>query len=189
MGIRTFLAVETDEAVRRRLARAGEEIDDPAAKIRWVSAENLHVTLKFLGEVAEGDVAQVCGVSEGAAAEIEAFDFRVAGVRCIPPSGRLQMIWAAAVDATGRMAALQSLLESRLARLGFREERRAFRPHITMARIKQCRSPGAIREAASAFAETDFGTVHCDELVVFSSKLSPGGPIYAPLARGKLAGG
>lgn len=189
MSVRTFLAVETDEAARRQLVRAAEKIDDRAAKIRWVAAENLHVTLKFLGEVAEADVAEVCRAAARAAAEIEAFDFQVVGMTCVPPSGRLQMIWAGAADPTARMAALQSLLEDRLARLGFQEERRAFRPHITMARIKHCPSPKSIREAASAFARTDFGTVHCGELVVFSSKLTPDGPVYAPLARAKLADG
>ena len=88
MGVRTFLALDLDEAIRQRLADAQRQIDDPGAKIKWVAPELLHVTMKFLGEVDDAAVANVCELAAGVAALHEPFDFDVRGVTCVPPGGR-----------------------------------------------------------------------------------------------------
>jgi 2'-5' RNA ligase len=185
--VRAFLALEIDEAIRDALARAQRTIGDAGAKVRWVAPENLHLTLHFLGEVADEALAEVCDVVAAAAAEVRPFEFRVRGVAPVPPRGRsLRMIWAGVDDPTGRLAELHAALGLALEGLGFRQERRAFRPHITMARVKLARNPDALRRAAAAFAETDFGTRLAEEVVAFSSQLTRSGAVYTAMARAPL---
>ncbi len=185
--MRAFIALEIDDAIRDAVARAQRAIGDADAKVRWVAPANLHVTLHFLGEVADEDIADVCDVVAAAAGEVQPFEFAVRGVAAVPPRGRsLRMLWAGVDDPTGRLVRLQAHLGLALEGLGFRQERRAFRPHITVARVRFARDADAFRRAAAPSAEEHFGTRLAEEVVAFSSELTRTGPIYAPLARAPL---
>jgi 2'-5' RNA ligase len=188
MGLRTFLALDLDGAILDRLDEARTEIDDPRSKVRWVARENLHLTLRFLGEVSDEMIAGVCELAAGAAGQVGAFDFDVRGIACIPPRGQIRMIWAQIDDPTGEMAALHEILSAELSGLGLKEDARSFKPHVTIARVKFIRNPDGFREVAADHADTHFGTQHAEELVTYSSKLTPGGPIYTPMARARLGG-
>ena len=98
------------------------------------------------------------------------------------------MIWAGVAEPTGRLQTLNDRLERAYAALGFKAERRAFRPHLTLGRVKPGRDVDRLRAAAAEYAETDFGIQSGEELIVFSSKLSGGGPTYSPLGRAPLGG-
>ena len=191
MGIRTFLAVELDEAVRARLAEAAAGAEAGRARVRLVAPENIHVTLNFLGDVEDAQVPAVCRTAERLAAAAEPFEFAVRGLRAVPPRGPvLRMLWAGVDDLSGGLGRLQARLEAALAEMGFAPDRRPFRPHLTLARFKSPRgrrapTPGAdaIRATFAARREQAFGTVAAEAVTVFSSELSPAGPTYAPLAR------
>jgi 2'-5' RNA ligase len=187
MAIRTFLALDLNDATRQRLVRAVADLPVGEAKIRWVEAENLHVTVKFLGEVGDADVANVCRVVAGAAGLVEPFDFQVRGIQAVPARGNLSMFWAGVADPDGRMAAMFEVVEAALEELGFSREQREFRPHVTLGRVKYARDARPLRAAASRQAEAGFGCVAADEIVVYSSQLTPDGPIYAPMGRGPFA--
>ena len=186
MAIRTFLALDLEETIRGALVEAVGGLPEAGSKIRWVAPANLHVTVKFLGDVAEGDVDAVCGAVAEAAGRGEPFDFDVVGLRCIPAGGRLRMIWAGVREPTGRFDALFGQLESALTPLGFEPERRKFSPHVTLARVKSAPNAGGLRAAAGAHAETRFGTQRAAEVTVYSSRLTPDGPIYTPMARPRI---
>jgi RNA 2',3'-cyclic 3'-phosphodiesterase len=187
MAIRTFLALDLNDQTRQRLVRAVAELPVGQAKIRWVESENLHVTVKFLGEVADADAVNVCRVVADAAGLVEPFDFQVRGIQAVPARGDLSMFWAGVADADGRMAAMFEVIEAALEELGFSREQRDFRPHVTLGRVKYARDAHGLRAAAARVAETDFGCVAADGIVVYSSQLTPEGPIYAPMGRGPFA--
>jgi len=191
MPVRTFLALDIDEATRRRLAEAASGVAVGQAKVKLVAPENLHVTLNFLGDVDDGQLSELCRVVADVAAEVEPFDFTVRAVRCIPPAGRLRMIWAGVDDPTGRLVLLQKRLSTALASLGFAQERRDYHPHVTLARVRYAGDAQAIREAAGRFAEEEFTRQSAQEVVVYTSRLTPAGPIYSPAAHPPLgrAGG
>ena len=189
MAIRTFLALDLDAAIRDRLVEAVAEMPQAGAKLRWVARENLHVTVKFLGDVEEGDAAAACEAAAEAAAGIPPFEFTVRGLLCRPSGGRqLRMIWAGVDEPTGQLAAAFEALESALDPLGFPRERRAFHPHITLARIKSAPDPAAFRAAVRRHAETHFGTKAAEGFTVYQSDLRPTGPIYTPMTHAKFAG-
>lgn len=186
---RTFLALDIDELVRDRLAGLPGRLRLPDAKIRWVEPENLHVTLNFLGDVSGETLAEVCAAAEDCAGEVEPFDFRVRGVLPVPPHGRkLRMFWAGVEDPTGRLVELQGKLADAMSDLGLRREDRAYRPHLTIARVKSARDPRRLIAAVKPVGEEEFGTVFCDRVMVYTSELGPDGPKYTAVAQPELGG-
>ena len=96
------------------------------------------------------------------------------------------MIWADVRETTGRLVALQSDLSAALAELGFAPERRAYKPHVTLARFRGVSGGEAIRNAAARFERTDFGVADAAEVVVYASELTPDGPVYTQIAKAPL---
>ncbi len=188
MGMRTFFALDVDEGIRERMSAAQRRLDDRASKIRFVDTAKLHVTLKFLGEVGDDVLSEVCELAGEVAATIQPFDFEISGVQCVPPAGTLRMLWAGVEDPTGRMRELYAGLDDAMGSMGFKQEHRAFRPHITLARVKFSPNPAAIRNAAKPLANEHFGCQHCTELVAYTSMLTSSGPIYTPMSRAPLGG-
>lgn len=188
MSMRTFFALDIDEAIRDRLSAAQRRLDDRASKIKFVDMSRLHVTLKFLGDVGDDVLSDVCELAADIAATISPFDFEISGLQCVPPAGALRMLWAGVEDPTGRMRELYAGLDDAMGSMGFKQEHRAFRPHITLARVKFSPNPAAIRNAAKPLANEHFGSQHCTELIAYTSMPTPGGPVYTPISKASLGG-
>ena len=187
MAIRTFLALDLNDSVLDALQAVRAAVPKGAGNIRWTRRENLHVTLHFLGDVEDDVIPDVCGATAEVARQVAPFHFDLGGVAARPSRGPLRMIWANVTDPTGELAVLHELLGEALAGIGMRTEMRQFRPHITLARIRGGRDSAVIRRAAESFAEEDFGRQLVGEVVVYSSQLTPEGPIYTSLCRAPLA--
>jgi 2'-5' RNA ligase len=186
MPQRTFLALDLDEATLDRLEAARRELAVSGSLARWVGRENLHLTLTFLGDVPDEMLAQVCDLTAGAAGFVQPFEYGVRGLQAVPPAGPLRMIWADVLEPSLHLAELQANLAAAMAGLGLRQEERAFRPHITLARIKGGQGAQALRQGARQHAQTDFGTQYAEEVVVYGSRLTPQGPVYTPVSRAPL---
>ena len=191
MAARTFLAVDIDRTLRDRLAGVGQIVPADGAKINWVAAANLHVTMNFLGDVDEETLREVIRLSDRVAADGGPFEFDVPRIACIPPRGRPRMIWAEAVAADGRLADLHTALTSALAVLGFEPEKRRFKGHITLARVRHAREGESLRHAVADLPSDDLPTQTATHVTVYTSDLRPGGPVYIAQGRlplGRLAG-
>ncbi|MCL2701126.1 MAG: RNA 2',3'-cyclic phosphodiesterase [Phycisphaerae bacterium] len=186
MSLRTFIAVELDVPILAGLVRAQGELASVGGKINWVARANLHVTMNFLGDVADEAIAEVCRRMAAAAGRVEPFEFAVRGLACTPSHGPVRMIWGLVDDPSGLLAVLHDELANQFASMGLRQENREYRPHVTLARVKYVENPARLRGAVRAFADTEFGAQHGEELVAFTSTLTKEGPIYAPLARAGL---
>ncbi len=181
--MRTFLAVDIDTNARTALGEAVGRIDVSKAKVKWVADQNLHVTLRFLGEVDDSKLPGICQLVAEAAGEVEAFDFRVGEIVCVPPAGPLRMFWADVAEPTGRMSLLYENISLLLEAEGYPSESRPFRPHITLGRVKFDHSAGQLRRQVAQFAGRDFGRVHGDSVTVYGSILTPSGPQYSVIDR------
>ena len=188
MANRIFLALDLDDEARRRLQAAQDKLSRCGGKIRWVAPRNIHITLCFLGDIGDDLLAEACRAAEQVASRHEPFDFEVRGVQCIPPSGRLRMLWTTSPDTDGKITSLQAGLAETLSALGLPKEDRKFLPHATLARVKFVKDAAALRRAAAELADTDFGTVGAAQVVVYSSELGPDGPTYTPVATARLGG-
>lgn len=186
MAIRTFLALDLDASIRRAIVAAADQLPVGESKVSWVAPQNLHVTMKFLGDVPDADVMGVCRAVEDAAAELAPVTFDVAGLECIPSRGPVKMVWAGVCESGRTLTNTFAGLESAMEALGFDVERRAFRPHVTVGRFRYCSDPGGIRQAAARLGDEQFGTQSAGEVVVYSSQLTKQGPVYAAMARCKL---
>ena len=186
MATRTFLALPLGPGMVDRLVRAQQELMRIAAHVRWVARENLHLTVKFLGSVEDGDLAEVCRVARELAGRCEPFEFVVRGLTAVPPAGQMRMVWAGVEEPSGRLARLAQAVEEAYAAMGFKRETRRFRPHLTLGRVKSGKNVAELRAGTARFAETDFGSQRAEELVVFASELTPHGPVYSSLAKAPL---
>lgn len=173
------------DEVRQRLAAAVERLRPHAAGVAWVAPANLHVTLKFLGEVDEGRVPSVAAALAAAAGAHGAFDVSVRGLGAFPSPERPRVLWAGLEDDAGRLGALAGGVDAACAALGFPRETRAFASHVTLGRAREGRRQPALADALARGGE--FGRVRVERVALMQSELSPRGSRYSELALCPLA--
>jgi 2'-5' RNA ligase len=187
-NIRTFIAVEISEEQRNSARRLIQRLSVAGQSYRWVDPENLHLTLSFLGDVPETEINQVCAVTEKAVAKISSFQFCVAGAGAFPDSIRPRVIWAGVNEGTDEFIKLQAAIQNQLSTLGFTADRRQYRPHLTLGRLKRAgRFDAELSELIEKHAEFDLGTNFADAVVIFSSFLDRSGPTYTPISTIELS--
>jgi 2'-5' RNA ligase len=187
--IRTFVAVESSEAVRRRAVELIRTLDAAGADVKWVEPQNMHLTLKFLGDVPEPDVPGVCQAVQEAVAGVRPFDMQVHSAGAFPSAGRPRAVWLGAAGGAEAMIALQAAVDKALRKLGFPKEHRRFEPHLTIGRVRG--GGPAVAELGRLLrplSDFDAGQFRVAETVVFASHLTPKGATYETLGRAALGG-
>lgn len=188
--VRTFVAIELPQQVKAGLTGIRSELERAGADVvRWVSAEGMHLTLKFLGEIPE-DMVRPAGDALGQAAEgVKPFNLEISKMGVFPDALRAKVFWIGLKGDLTSLNLLQEKVEAALGGLGFRREARAFNPHLTLARFRD----SAIPERKRSFAEkamkvklASFGVIHVEGISLMKSALSPTGAVYAELARFRL---
>jgi 2'-5' RNA ligase len=185
--IRTFIAVDLDQAVRHRTVALQEILKKAGTEVKWVEPVNLHVSLLFLGEVEDREVVDVCRSVEEVAREHSSFVMSVETVGCFPHSRRPRVLWVGVGEGKQPLCAIHDALEIPLLDLGYRREERKYSPHITLGRVKSDRPTEKLASALAQQADWKGGEIQVRELLVMGSKLTPTGPEYTVLSRAKLA--
>jgi 2'-5' RNA ligase len=183
--VRTFIAIEMAEGIRKQLADAQERLRAAGGSVKWVKPDQMHLTLRFLGEIEESAVDPVAEAIAAAASGVQPFEAAVVGLGSFPPQGAPRVVWVGVRDA-GPLVPLQKRLEEELERRGFGREDHPFTPHLTLGRVKDPRGARELRAAVDAQRETPFGAQTIEEILLIQSVLSPGGPAYTPLRRHRL---
>ena len=177
--MRLFLALELPESLRRAVAAVQEELRVACPGWRWVRPEGLHLTLRFLGEVAEARLPELEERWRRAAAAASPAEIEVGGLGTFPPGGRLRVLWIGLSERTGgHLAALAASLEAEARAAGFEPEPRPFAPHLTLAR-----AAGEGRPATSGAEVGALGRFHGREVTLFRSVPGRGGAVYTALGR------
>ena len=181
---RVFSAFELPDHVRQRLhdhiRRLREAVPEAAAS--WTRVENIHLTLKFFGNV---DVDRIPAITEAAAQavkEFSPFHISVGTTGVFPKPSRAQVLWIGVSDPSGKLLSLQRQLENECAKKGFDKEDRAYRPHLTIARL---RKPEGAKRLADAHLQMEFepAEIELKELIVLRSELSSKGSRYTAISR------
>jgi len=181
---RVFCAVELPDVVRTRLAdhvlRLRKEVPEAAAS--WSRVENIHLTLKFFGNVEVKRIEKISEAAERVVKQFSTVQIGVGGTGVFPRPSRPQVLWIGVSDPSGQLTALQTKFENECAVEGFEKEDRAYRPHLTIARL---RKPEGARDLADTHLQMQFDPieVYVEELVLFRSELSPKGARYTPISR------
>jgi 2'-5' RNA ligase len=185
--VRTFLAVELSPETRGRALRLIQRLRATGARVRWVEGDNLHVTLKFLGDVESVELPEVCRRVQAAVADLTAFDLVFRGAGAFPDVSNPRTLWLGVADGEEPMAELHRRVEDALGEIGFRIENRRFKPHVTIGRVRDTRDGKRdLEDLLLAQADFDGGVTHVEEVVVFASYLHGDGPEYEVLGRGEL---
>jgi 2'-5' RNA ligase len=177
--VRLFVALEIPTAVRESLAAILKSLRVLSSQPRWVRPENLHVTLKFIGEWAPEKLDALR--SALAAVRLDqpvALDFR--GLGFFPNEKRPRVFWAG-IEASPDLITLASEIDRATEKLGIPGEQRAFSPHLTLARFEPPGLPEKLRGAIQENAAREFGSLHTSEFHLIESKLKPSGAEYTTL--------
>ena len=177
--IRSFVAVDVEAPVHAAVAALQAELARVRADVRWVRAEGMHVTLKFLGSVEAARLERVRVALADALTNQPALEVRVHGAGAFPSLRRPRVLWVG-LDGAG-LAELADTVDAALAPLGFEAETRGFTPHMTLGRVNSWRGWPALEEQFKAHIGDDFGSSHIDVVTVYRSTLRPGGAVYTAL--------
>lgn len=177
--MRLFVALELPSTVRENLAALLSSLRAVSPQTRWARADNLHVTLKFIGEVPEAKLATIHGALGGVRSDqIVSLDFR--GVGFFPDEKHPRVFWAG-IEASSNLKALAAGVEAAVERAGIPREKRPFLPHLTLARFEPPRVAESLRLAIEENAHRDFGTLRTNQFHLIESKLKPSGAEYTTL--------
>lgn len=155
--------------------------------MKVVPTDRLHLTLKFLGDTEEGLVPEIVAAMREATAEVRPFEIRIRGTGAFPSLGRMNVIWVG-VEGAEPLARIAEALEGSLEALGFPRERRAWKAHATLARVKGHRDLDRVRRVLEAHRDDAFGTTVADAVHLKKSVLRPEGAEYTVVESLRLTG-
>ncbi len=180
--------MEIPAALQHKAVGVIQSLSAQTDPVKWIEPQKLHITVKFLGDVEDAEIYQVCQLASGAVADLPAFRAACRGVGAFPSSDRPRTIWIGVDDPTGHFQQLHQRVEQAMASLRFPREVRRFSPHLTLGRVRQGKRTGVgLTERIRQQGAVELGEFDVDELVVFSSELTPEGPVYTVLGRAPLA--
>lgn len=181
---RTFVAVSADDALCRAAGSVIERLRPHAPRARWVDADQLHLTLLFLGDLSDAEVADACGRADWAARANQPFTISVAGVRAFPDPSKPRAVWLGVQDGVAPLERLQADVDDAVGDLASRSDRRPFTPHWTLARLnrRDTTAGGRLIDAVASVAEHPAGRLSVDCLQVIGSELTRDGPEHHVLA-------
>jgi 2'-5' RNA ligase len=188
--MRLFVAVTIDGDVIGRMSRSIEELRErvavraPRARVRWVPGDQLHVTVRFIGEANETQADSIATVL-APTLPLDRFQLVFRGLGVFPERGVPRVFWAGIAAGVEQLAAVEAEVTERLEACGIAPDSRAYRPHITLARVKDAGGL-RVRGLFDGLADRAFGLSPVDAITLFESRQSSDGSVYVPLQSTRL---
>ncbi len=186
--VRLFVAIELPEFVKEALSQLQAEIRQSGFPAKWSAAENIHLTLMFLGETPVSRVEDIGRQLADAAAGFPPITLWAAGLSVFPGVKRPRVLWTGVRGETDRLSRLQNRVEDNLSAIGFDKEDRGFTPHLTLARFKGKIDPETVISAITCYGDFASRDFQAGALCLFESRLTPRGPVYTCRQTHLLAG-
>ena len=185
--IRTFICIELPDTIKERIDTLTGSLREINAQVSWVRATNVHLTIRFLGEVSPPRLERVHGIVQRAAASVTPFEIEVGGTGCFPSTRNPRVLWVGLTETPPAMIGLYEAIETGLAGAHFDRETKRFSPHLTIGRV---RSPRNGQLVAERLVELGFPTERftARDVIVMRSDLSPSGSVYTPQFVAQLGG-
>lgn len=179
--IRTFIAIKLDGSLHNTLNEVIEKFAASKASVKWVAPENVHITLKFLGNVEEDRLPDIFSACEKAAEGFSPIDLEVRAVGCFPTLARPRVVWLGLEKGTEAVKELQRSIEHELEVIGFPKEDREFRAHLTIGRVKGKQGISRLCRLIEEERNVFIGLMRTNTVSIMKSKTLPSGPVYTEL--------
>jgi 2'-5' RNA ligase len=184
--IRTFIAIELPEKIIYTIGNVQEKIKSYGLKIRWVRTENIHLTLKFLGNIKETDTEKIARAVSESVKDYQPILLAVKGVGVFPGIKRPRVIWLGISKQLDLLTGLQKTLDEKLEIMGFPKEKRPFKGHLTLGRIKDKIDPKRLHDVLKEFTQFESEHFFADRIILYKSELKPKGAVYTKLSEAYL---
>ncbi|HHF98236.1 RNA 2',3'-cyclic phosphodiesterase [Candidatus Aerophobetes bacterium] len=184
--MRVFIAVELPESVKRSIYNLQKRMVDNINRIKWVSPDSLHITLKFLGEVEERRLKDISEVADKVASKFSSFFIKMEEVGIFPERGVPRVIWVGISEGSFELSSIAKQIDEGLFEKGFPRERKKWVPHITLGRVKRLQNPEIIKKFTKENIKGEKTKV--EAITLMQSNLTPQGAIYKSLERFFLKG-
>ena len=179
--IRSFIAFELPENIISSIGKLQKQIKCHGLDARWVRPENIHLTLKFLGDITKTDMESAGGTIIETAKGYAPIFLSAKGIGIFPNIKRPRVIWAGIAGQISTLVGLQRELDENLESIGFAKEKRLFKGHLTLGRIKKKIPLKRLSDAIKKFEEFESEIFTADQIILFKSVLKPSGPVYTKL--------
>ncbi|MBA3631265.1 MAG: RNA 2',3'-cyclic phosphodiesterase [Acidobacteria bacterium] len=184
---RIFTAIDISVEAKRKVSSYIETLrrEFPKLRVGWAKTEKLHLTLKFLGDTEESKTAELSQAIEKIARENPSFKLRILETGIFPSMSKPRILWLALKDERGSLAKINEQLESACEKLGFAPEKRNFKPHLTIARLRE---PNKSKDLVEKHLNNMFETIEFEasEIIIYESKLQSSGSIYSVVSKHKF---
>ncbi len=177
--LRAFLAIDVDEDLKAKMYRIIKKFKQIDANIKYVDLENLHLTLKFFGDIDTEGLDVLSSKIEGVVSNFDKFTIKVKGCGAFPNNDRIKVIWLGIED-DERVRQLHDELDKEFVALGFDKDKK-FSSHLTIGRMKSGKGKNEVKSTIEEFSEVEIGEMDVDRIILKKSTLTPQGPIYEDL--------
>ncbi|MBN2245646.1 MAG: RNA 2',3'-cyclic phosphodiesterase [Candidatus Aminicenantes bacterium] len=184
--MRTFIAIDLDENIKKELAAFINEMCNLPASIRWTHSKGMHLTLKFLGEIKEDQIPAIMKLLENTTAFFKSFTLEFKGTGWFPPGSRFpRVIWAGCQE-NEIILSLQQTIEDDLEKLHFQRDKKTYHPHLTLGRVRSNKNIHKVVDELIRQSDKNFGSMTVNKVTFFQSKLKPTGAEYLVLSEHML---
>jgi 2'-5' RNA ligase len=181
--IRAFIAIELPETIKSSIETIQARLKSLELPLRWVRVENIHLTMKFLGDIEEIEIESIESVLRDSVKMQTPLTLSAKGVGVFPGIRRPRVLWVGIHDHETGLAGLQKSIENQLHRIGYSKEGRPFKGHLTVGRAKGYVDERKLKEALDSFLAFESSPFSVNEFFMFRSVLKPDGPEYTKLIR------
>jgi len=177
--LRAFLAIDVDEDLKAKMYKIIKQFKQIDANIKYVDLENLHLTLKFFGDIDTEGIDLLSSKIESVVSNFDNFTVKIKGCGAFPNTKRIKVIWLG-IDEDEIVKKLHDELDKEFVKLGFDKDKK-FSSHLTIGRMRNAKGKDKVKSTIEEFSEVEIGEMTVDKIVLKKSTLTPHGPIYEDL--------
>ncbi len=181
MTIRVFIAIEIDSEIKNKLSEYLSKLKSTGADVKWVSPENMHLTLKFIGCIEKEALINLNRIINDAISSIEPFSISIGNIGAFPSLKKPHVVFVRVLEQGNNLIKIYEKLDKGVERLGIKKESKKYVGHITLGRVRSQKNISKLKNTLNSETECYFGCERVTSLSLIQSKLTPTGPLYTRL--------